>query len=238
MIQLHQFRRAFGVPNPSPFCMKVETYLRLAGLPYELVPLDNPAKAPKGKAPFLTDGDTVVPDSHFILGYLKRTFGDPLGEGLDARTRAEHHALARMVEEHLVFTVMYMRWMIPQNASILRDVFFGGLHPFVRGAVFRLVQKTQGRALKAQGMGRHSEAEINQLAVEDLQALSDILGDSDYFGGEAPREIDCVTWASIANVLVPPFQFPAREAALAMTNLGAYHDRMMRAVFPELADAS
>ena len=37
MIKLYQFAPAFGLPNASPFCMKMETYLRMAGLPYELV---------------------------------------------------------------------------------------------------------------------------------------------------------------------------------------------------------
>lgn len=29
MIQLQQFAPAFGLPNASPFCMKLETYLRM-----------------------------------------------------------------------------------------------------------------------------------------------------------------------------------------------------------------
>jgi hypothetical protein len=35
LITLHQFAPAFGLPNASPFCMKLETYLRMAGLPCE-----------------------------------------------------------------------------------------------------------------------------------------------------------------------------------------------------------
>ena len=37
MIKLYQFKPAWGLPNPSPFCMKVETYLRMAGLSYEVI---------------------------------------------------------------------------------------------------------------------------------------------------------------------------------------------------------
>jgi len=46
MIKLYQFHPAWGLPNPSPFCMKVETYLRMAGLPYEGV---------NGAVPFLAN---------------------------------------------------------------------------------------------------------------------------------------------------------------------------------------
>jgi hypothetical protein len=33
MIKLHQFATAFGLPNTSPFCVKLENYLRMTGLP-------------------------------------------------------------------------------------------------------------------------------------------------------------------------------------------------------------
>lgn len=36
MIELHQFRPFWGLPNASPFCMKVETYLRFRGIPYKV----------------------------------------------------------------------------------------------------------------------------------------------------------------------------------------------------------
>ena len=53
MITLHQFPPAWGLPNASPFCMKVETYLRMCNLPYTTVNVLNPAKGPKGKLPTL-----------------------------------------------------------------------------------------------------------------------------------------------------------------------------------------
>jgi len=51
MIQLYQFPVAKAVRNFSPYCLKVEIFLRIAGLPYESVTQMNPAKAPKNKFP-------------------------------------------------------------------------------------------------------------------------------------------------------------------------------------------
>ena len=53
MIVLHQFKSFFGLPNASPFCMKLETYLRMAGLPFEIPAASVRAigRAPKGKLP-------------------------------------------------------------------------------------------------------------------------------------------------------------------------------------------
>jgi glutathione S-transferase len=75
MIKLHQFPLVFG-RNVSPFALKLETWLRLAGLPYELVPTRNPGQGPKGKLPFIVDDDgTVVADSSLIIEHLVRTRG-------------------------------------------------------------------------------------------------------------------------------------------------------------------
>lgn len=78
MIRLHQFPPAYGLPNGSPFCMKVENYLRMTGIPYEVVDDFDLAKAPKGKLPYIEDAERVIADSALILDYLKAAYGDPL----------------------------------------------------------------------------------------------------------------------------------------------------------------
>jgi hypothetical protein len=38
MIKVYQFEPAFGIPNASPFCFKLENYLRMAAIPFEISP--------------------------------------------------------------------------------------------------------------------------------------------------------------------------------------------------------
>ncbi len=52
MIILYQFPAVWGLPNASPFCMKVETYLRMTEIPYEPKLVMDPRKSPKGKIAF------------------------------------------------------------------------------------------------------------------------------------------------------------------------------------------
>ncbi|MBC7944174.1 MAG: glutathione S-transferase N-terminal domain-containing protein, partial [Burkholderiales bacterium] len=78
MIKLYQFEPAFGLPNASPFCMKLETYLRMAGLPFEIAPNANIMKAPKGKMPYIEDNGRAIADSSLIIEYLRKTYGDRL----------------------------------------------------------------------------------------------------------------------------------------------------------------
>ena len=60
MIKLMQFPRMFGLPNPSPFCIKVEVLLKMAGLAYECEFVANPGKGPKGKLPAIKDDDEII----------------------------------------------------------------------------------------------------------------------------------------------------------------------------------
>ena len=61
MVQVHVFADPWGI-NPSPFCLKVETYCRLAGISFAAVPT-LPFRAPKGKLPFINDGNDRNADS-------------------------------------------------------------------------------------------------------------------------------------------------------------------------------
>src|SRR5690348_16947942 len=110
MITLYQFAPAFGLPNPSPFCFKVENYLRMTEEPFE-TKIGDVRSAPKGKLPFIKDGGIVVSDSSHIVQHLVRTRGDKLDKHLSAHDRAVGHAVRRMVEEGTYFCLVYARWI-------------------------------------------------------------------------------------------------------------------------------
>jgi glutathione S-transferase len=79
-IKLFQFPRMFGIPNVSPFCCKLETWLRIAQVPYEVVDTPDPRVGPNGKLPFIEDAGMRIPDSSFIVDHLVKTRGvDPEG---------------------------------------------------------------------------------------------------------------------------------------------------------------
>ena len=67
MIEPQQFPPVFH-RNISPFTLNLEAWLRLAGLPYEVVTILDPGRSPKGKLPFIDDDDgRAVADSSLII---------------------------------------------------------------------------------------------------------------------------------------------------------------------------
>ena len=81
MITLFGFGPAFGLPDPSPFVMKTEVQLKMAGLPYRRERAAPPA-APKGKIPFIDDGGVHIGDSTSIRAHIENTYDIDLDHGL------------------------------------------------------------------------------------------------------------------------------------------------------------
>lgn len=232
MIVLHQFPPAYGLPNASPFCMKLETWLRMAGLEYETVCGFALAKAPKGKMPYIEDGGKTLADSGLIIDHLKAAYGDRLDAHLTPRQRAATLAFTRLMDEHLYWTQIYVRWIEPEGWGKFRADFFRSVPFPLRPVVERVARHSLKKEFWGQGMGRHSPEEIHALANADLDALSDWLGGNPYFHGEAPSSLDAAAYAYLANILWTPYESPVKARAQALGNLEAFCRRMKEKYYP------
>lgn len=232
MITLHQFPPALGLPNASPFCLKLELYLRMAGLPYRNHYTLELHRAPKGKLPWIDDDGTVVADTGLIIDYLKHKYGDPLDGALTPLQQARALAIARLCEEHLYWTVLHDRWLTAEGWAMTRPAFFGALPWPLRMVVPWVARRGIRAELHGHGMGRHTPAQIHALGIADVDALAELLGDQPYFLGPQPTSIDAVLAAFLANLLMVPLETPIKAAAAAHSNLVEYCRRMARQYFP------
>lgn len=226
MITLYQFEPCLGVRNPSPFCLKLETYLRMAELPYEVATDADLRKAPKKKFPYIKDGDRTLADSSFIIDYLKQTYGDPLDQHLTPVERATALAFQRLIEDSLYWPALYNRWMEDENWGVMRQLFFSDLPPVLRSIMPGLVRKEFARNLYGQGTGRHSREEVYAIGKRDIQAVSDFLADKPFLMGERPTSVDATAYGLLANLLRVSLPSPLSDYARQLENLGAYCDRI------------
>lgn len=231
MIRLYQFAPAFGLPNASPFCMKLETYLRMAGLPYTPDNAGNVLAAPKRKLPYIDDAGTIVADSTLAIEYLKSRYGDPLDAGLAPLQRAQATAFQRLFEENLYWAIVHTRWADDAGWVLTRDAFFGALPAPVRAVLPALARRGMLKELRGHGMGRHSAADVHAIGCRDLTAVADFLGDQPFMLGESPSSLDATAFAFLANVLWAPLDTPLRRHALTRPPLEAYCQRMKARYF-------
>jgi len=235
MITLYQYEPAMGLPNASPFCMKLETWLRMAQLPYVAPPptLLDVGRAPKGKMPYIVDGGKTLADSTFIIDYLKATYGDHLDAWLTGEQRAVALAFQRLMEENLYWAVVQTRWMEPMGWTQTRAAFFGSLPAPLKWIIPSLARRGLRQQLRGHGMGRHSEEEIHAIGRRDITALADFLGDKRFFLGDQPCTLDATAYAFLANLLWVPVESALKLHAQQYPQLQAYCQRMRERYFPQ-----
>jgi glutathione S-transferase len=239
MIKLHQGTRLLKLPNASPPCVKLETWLRMTGIPYESAPPDL-AEAPKGKIPFIEDNGVTIGDSTLIIEHLKRTYEKDPDAGLRPEERAISLAFRRMLKENTYWVFIHALYVDPRTSPVWkeilaqlvtdlginsRDVFEGWYGQYVAN------YKAQ---LNGHGMGRHASEEVYQLGVADLTAVADFLGDKPFFMGETPTTADATVYAHTTTLLELPLETPVRAYGLRRDNLVRYCQRMRERFYPEL----
>jgi glutathione S-transferase len=231
-ITLYASRPGFSMPDTSPFVIKTEVQLQMAGLSYRRESAI-PPQAPKGKLPYITDDADVVADSTFIRAHIERKYSVDMDEGLDARQRAESWAIERMLEDHLYFAMVWFRWIVPENFAKGPSRFADVVPEAQREQMRREMQVRKDADMRSHGIGRHSPAEIAALGERSIEAISQLLGSNAYVMGERPSAVDAAAFGVLASVLTPFFDTPLREAVLERPNQVAYVQRMMQRYYPE-----
>jgi glutathione S-transferase len=231
VIELFQFPTGLGVPNLSPFCMKVETWLRLAGLPYRSRFTVNLRKAPHGKLPVVRDQGRTIADSHTIVEELARAHGVDLDASLSPAERAVAQAFTRLCSDHLYWAIVHSRWADASGWARTRDVFFGPLPRAVRLLAEPLIRRKNLVQLRGHGLGRLSADEIYRRAAQDIAAIAGYLGGKPYFFGDHPATIDATLYAFLANCWEVELETPLKAAVARHANLVAYCRRMRERCF-------
>lgn len=237
MITVHKYGPAFGLPDGSPFVVKVETYLRMTGQAYE-VALADVRKAPRKQLPFIELDGERIPDSSTIIARLEARRGDALDAHLDAAQRATGLAFKTMLEEHLYFGLLYLRWATPAGWAVFEPTLRAmlgamGVPSLLRGLVAKKARQQVIARGRIQGMGRRPHAEIITTCTAMVDALAQQLGDGPFFLGAQPSSVDATVYAFVSGMLCPAFTHEVRAHAEARPNLVAYAARMHAAYWAE-----
>lgn len=233
-IRLFAFGSGWGVPfeTAAPFPLKLATWLRMAGLPFDFVTANDPGKGPKGKSPWIEFEGERMGDSSLIIEYLEDRFGIDLDAHLDARQRALALSVQRMLEEHYHQCFEQQLFFGPGGAERLQE--FANTMPIpLRWLVPTVLKRAFSKQLYERGMGRHSEAVIIDQGKADLDALAELLGDQPYFLGDQPSSIDACVFGFLGVSLYVDGDNPLYRHGSSLDNLMRYCERMRTRYFPE-----
>ena len=232
IIRLVQFPPVWG-RNVSPFGLKLETWLRLSGIPFEVSTSLKLDKAPKRKFPYIHDGPLTVGDSSLVIRHLKETRAIDPDLALHEDEMAQAVALQRLFEDHLYFVLAYSRWIDPEGFAVVGPAFLQFLPKAVRPAASVFLRMRMRRMLWSQGIARHSAAEVYAFGREDLHAVSAFLADKPFFMGEQLTTIDAVAYGFLANILFVPVETELKRAAAEFPNLVAWCESIESGLYGE-----
>ncbi|MGM4929318.1 glutathione S-transferase family protein [Tardiphaga sp. 619_E2_N8_5] len=234
MIVLHGAGAGFGLPEISPFVTKTEVQLKMAGLPYEKQPA-RPQDSPKGQMPYIDDGAECIADSTFIRAYIERKYDVDFDRGLDLAQRAQAWAIERMIEHHLYWALVGVRWVDADNFAKGPSHFFDGIPEAQRDEIRASARKSVIQNHLANGLGRHPADEALQLADRSLMALSVLLAGKSHLMSNRPAGVDATAFGVLAGIMSPLFPSPLQRQLHRYGNLVTYVDRMMAEYYPEHA---
>jgi len=244
VVYLYQFTRTPVLPSLSPYCLKVETWLRLAGLKYENVDHKMKYKSKKGQLPFVEVNGEEIADSAIIIKELGTRNNSDLDTGLTPEQKNVAHATISMVENHFAWVVKSFIYNNPdqilQGFKLdLKQTLQKTFPPFILNFLFKRQYKAAAKKVRAHGIGVHKPEEIEEFGHNDLTVLSDLLGDKKFFFGDSPTTLDVVAFANLAQVV-----FMDKEVSYTLrdwmtencANLVEFCNRVKECAFPDWED--
>lgn len=201
VVVLHMFQRARTCPNPSPYPIKIEMFLRMNNIEY-ITDFEQPMSS-KGKSPWITINGKDVADSQIAINHLKEELKINPDKDLTPEQLAIARGLRAILEDHMYYIYVYHRMVIHP----LKDVpsFFppllDGVPKLLRPLVLKKIQSGLRQQVMGQGLGRHSKEDQQKMGMEDLESLSNYLGTKPFMMGDNPTSIDGVVFGFMCMVL-------------------------------------
>ena len=231
---LHGFGPSLGLTDPSPFVLKMHTFLRISGIEYDTHnDFGNLQKAPKGKLPFLKDKDQIIADSSFIIEYLQENYPIDLDKNLSSEQLAQAYFIKKTLEESFYWCVVYFRWIHEESWQHIKALFFGKMPFPLKRIVPPIARRGVKKSIEGHGLGKHNESEILSIAKQHLGHCDAFLGDKQYCLGDEPSSIDATFYAFLAEAIKADLDTPLSLMARKYARLAQYCDRIHERYYSE-----
>lgn len=207
----------------SPFCLKLEAFLKFAQIPYESINKMG-QNSPTGKVPYIEHDGQLIADSSDIIQYLENCLVESQGllsnrsigqtylptSQLSKDQVSRGHLLQMTLENHFYFVIVYQRWLhneenyqlysgiLFENASVVRWAAQKPFKNYLKGMLWNQVY--------SQGIARHSIEKIVQAGYADLDAIASMVPtDQKYlFSDTLLTSYDATLYGFLCNTIYGP----------------------------------
>lgn len=222
----HQPSRGPFAPSLTPFSLKLETFLRMANVPYTNVHDSFKNRSSKGKMTWIEYNGEEIADSELCIDYIKDKFQVDVNSDYTPEQLASGFMVQKMVEDHLYWTLILYRYVYEGALRLSAYRSFSFLFRYM--AKWKVLKDS-----KAHGIGRHSQNEVNALMTRDLENLSNYLGTKKFLLGEHPSQVDCSVFGMLSQFYWHGFGDPTEETIKKFPNLCQYCERMKTEFWPD-----
>ncbi|KAI6172461.1 Failed axon connections-like protein [Aphelenchoides besseyi] len=248
LVYLFQYPRIKCVPNLSPYCIKLETWLRFTKVNYKVssgkkavkfvknvedLPMNH--RSHEGTLPKIEYNGEEYADSAFIINELPKLLGIQSPDSiLSAEQKAVALAFEKMIEDSLTLGSAKFRYEHMDNIMALFPAKFGFAQSLFNVFFKRMLSSKFNERLFAIGLGRHSREEILTIVNQEFDAVSLQLGKKMYLMGDTPTKVDASLFAVLALMLYMPFDMePKMHILNNCSNLKVYADRIKDQFWPD-----
>ena len=199
-VYLYQSNRTHQIPSVEAQELKIETFFKLHGIPYENVNHNSRLNIKKVQFPYVEINGVEIGYTD-ILTKLADKFEKNLTAHLTPEQVNVEHAMIKMVENHLYWAVMDWKTEHPDNTvkgyKINLPTYLDSKLPLpILNFHYKMnvCKKTQKKT-KGQGF-----SDLLGHAKNDMKVLSDTLGEKEFMFGAEPSLLDLTLFSVLAQL--------------------------------------
>ncbi|CAJ0572560.1 unnamed protein product, partial [Mesorhabditis spiculigera] len=236
VVYLFQFPRIKELPNISPFCLKVESFLRLHGIKHE-VKETNKVRTRQGLLPMIELNGRQIEDSGAIISHLRKHFN--IQDYSDEKEAAQGRAIAKACD-YYTFNVTY-KYKLLDNPKKMVAVILAAVKGsgFVKSiaSVF-LTKNLSGKAKNRIGssIGIWPDGTHEEMLREDLRMYESLLKNfaGHNFFGDKITEADLTVWSHLAILLYLPYDIlPKKLLQEEFPHTKSFIERIREKLWPD-----